>query len=724
MSSKKQLIIWLSSFASIGFLAVAVWITYGTVNATFAYRYPSLYWDQWDIFRSYIDYCNADQFRQWLFLPHNGHRIAFGKLLFLADLKWFGASNFMPMVLMLLGQAGLVTLLLASAWRHLQGWPARISLCSVVSALLFSATQLENFTWSLQVTFTSVFVLAGFSFACAHQSFQSPRWGSLWFLLSSIFAVLASFSVANGVLVWPLLAGYFFLRKRWFSVAFHLLVFVTIIKWYYVGGESTVSTVSFRALLDLKFLQFFLLYLGNPLGKHAFILSYIYGTAILLFLVLLLHSYWKHLRRADPLAWVGTTPVLLSLFILLSGLMTSVARMDRGLINATSERYNTAALILLGSLLVYAFMLLQQNRNKWFRCFVIGLMFAPLGYFYYLLMTQKFYIIQFGNQYQKKMMALEAIRNTSKDGFFLGLLYPNIGLHRHTINDLKRHPATQSVHASPGDTWGSLPIPSDRPKQHIQAEILKLPDLDGAPTRCIVFGSILWDQRHGNSPLIFTNSKGQVIGSGRTVRSLPNLIPFQSAAKPDDHHSWFYGYADLDQWQDALSIWRIESKNNWIEVASIQTAVTNTLTLATLETFRLENLSPIPFEVVSNDANWTPNGVFPGTPTATGLHSIWGSWSGNERYTGTISMRVWLEGHETMLYFPYLSGSSTPNVTIKLVFEDSELPYRQLFLPASVEKWRLIPFETFHWNGWATIEVSELGDGWGQWCAIAAPYVK
>jgi hypothetical protein len=702
-------------------LTLAMWIVYTTVTASIHYLYPSLYWDQWDLFRSYIDYTRADRFVDWLVAPHNGHRITVARLLFLVDLKAFGAFNLLPVLLMLIGQAVLAALLLTPFFRQVRSWTMRTALVATVSILLFSATQLENFAWAFQIQFTSVFLFAALSFASAVKAAEHQLpW---WWLVSALFALLATFAMANGILVWVLLSVIGMLARRWWLSGLFATIFLLLGFWYFSGSEST-DALSLQPLLELRFFQFLLLYIGNPLGKTSFMLAYLIGAASILSLAIGCLLQVNLFRKMDRLAWANTIPLLQGLFVLISGLLTTLARVDRGLLNATSERYNTGALILMASLVVVVCIHLSRPGLQRHLKFVLICWFIlPACYLSYLLSRQQFFIFHYGIQYQDKMLALEALRNDCRDDYFLGYIYPNLQLHLPTVSDLKSHPDTRNRHQAPIFQLHIDSMPQGKSDSNASVKAILANNMEGSPGRCILFGSLPEPQNLDFRRILFTDADGMAIGSGRTVREFPNLALFGNDFTSEGR-TLFYGYADTDHWPDFLHIWAISHSQKPTWIASLPSPSFEELSFASLYPYDLQDLTSIDFEIIEHSEFWTPNGAFPGSPTAPGLQNIWGSWSGRDNYTGYIRFRVSVPDDTDFVLIPYLSGGSTPNATVTFQLEASHSPVQIGFVPSSPDRWRFLSFQTFGKGGNAILTIEESGSDWGQWCAVAAPFVK
>ena len=121
-------------------------------------------------------------------------------------------------------------------------------------------------------------------------------------------------------------------------------------------------------------------------------------------------------------------------FSLLTGLSTTLGRVDRGLINATAERYTTGAVVFAVCLLLYLVIHWQRIRTRRLLNILSTIWIVALGlYGSIMLGYQRFYLFHYGIQYHQKMVALNGIRNDCFDPNYSGFLYPD--LHRHLHHD-------------------------------------------------------------------------------------------------------------------------------------------------------------------------------------------------------------------------------------------------------------------------------------------------
>jgi hypothetical protein len=163
---------------------------------------PVPFWDMWDAYlAAYIDYLDSD----WrsLFVQANEHRIWFSEVLFYLDLTFFEGRS-----LLLIPVNGLLAVLMwatfAAIARHLLKdrpglWPVT---ALALGPLCFSWLQEQNLSWGFQSQFFVAYLFPLAAFACLA---MSRRRGQAWFIAAVLFGLASLGTMANGLLVLPLM---------------------------------------------------------------------------------------------------------------------------------------------------------------------------------------------------------------------------------------------------------------------------------------------------------------------------------------------------------------------------------------------------------------------------------------------------------------------------------------------------------------------------------------
>lgn len=148
----------------------------------------------------------------WLSLlatSHGGHRPLVSRLLHLLDYAWLDGRNVFLLGCSVVLQAALAALVIRASWKE-RDVPAELRWLAAgfAVAALFSATQLENFLRAWNLHWFLTFSAAAACFAALGRAGQARGRGrARWLAASVAAAAIATWSMGNGLLVWPILLG-------------------------------------------------------------------------------------------------------------------------------------------------------------------------------------------------------------------------------------------------------------------------------------------------------------------------------------------------------------------------------------------------------------------------------------------------------------------------------------------------------------------------------------
>lgn len=288
----------------------------------------------------------------WLWEQHNEHRMVIPKLFLAADLLLFRATQKFLLTSILATQF-LLLLLLAWSMRVLGGWRGTVwrTGVGIAAFCLFWPTQWENFIIGFSVGFILLGLFAILSLVelilywkhSERQSGDQHAWVHL--LLSLLAALGATYSLANGNLLWPLLLVAALLLRLRLAAVLSFLVTGTVSTVLYLHnyhrplghGNPTSSIHS-----PLEIFQYIATYFGSPWVRHDVRLATCIGIAGLAAAFFVLFRFPAYLRAGRPL------PVLLVLilvFCLGTAFITSLGRLNFGVRQAFASRYHTFALL-------------------------------------------------------------------------------------------------------------------------------------------------------------------------------------------------------------------------------------------------------------------------------------------------------------------------------------------------------------------------------------------
>jgi hypothetical protein len=328
-------------------LAVACVIAIRTVYAVMAWHVAVPFSDEWDQFPRMIALREAGfpigDLLPYLWQQHNEHRIFIPKLIYLIDLSLFSYLGYFPIVcifvLEILAGSMLIWLLMGKVRTQ---WQLLLLTALVVTAT-FNLMQWENFASTFQTSFVGCFAFAVAAFVFYAKYTATGRWPYLCGTV--IFALLSTLSLAPGLFVWILLAllAYLLSARRYVQSLFFFAAFVVALLLYLRDYASPgwhanpIDSLNHPVLV----LNYLVVWLGTITGtsSSARLLGSIALFILAVVLAYVLHDGVK--RRIEVYALLA-----ICVFVLMSGFVTALARINFGVEQAMTSRYSTPVLIL------------------------------------------------------------------------------------------------------------------------------------------------------------------------------------------------------------------------------------------------------------------------------------------------------------------------------------------------------------------------------------------
>ena len=317
--------------------------------------------DQWLFVPLLKAYYSHENWLPMLFEQHNEHRLVFPRLVFLLLAKltdwntkvemftsWVVCFFNFTLIWLILKQPNVKSkwILFPLAW------------------IVFSICQWQNIIWGWQLQwYMAVFgVLAAIFFLI-----KTPV--SNWYFVPAVIGgILATFSLTNGFLIWPMgLLQLWFLRdkpvKRINLILIWLLIGIFVCILYFMDYAKPGHLPALSVSLDkpLKFVQYMLANLGAGLGGVKLIQSIIMGSILVsIFAVVffLLRNISKE-RLYELMPWF-----ILGLFSILSAASIAIGRVGRGVGQSLSSRYVTIAALLIIADIILCLTVLKESRNN------------------------------------------------------------------------------------------------------------------------------------------------------------------------------------------------------------------------------------------------------------------------------------------------------------------------------------------------------------------------
>lgn len=288
----------------------------------------------------------------WLWEQHNEHRLVIPKLFVFADLRLFRATQVFLLASIFVIQLLHLTLLVWSM-RVLGGWRGDLwrTGVGVAAFCLFCPSQWFNFVLGFQVNFVllGLFVTLSLIGLLLYWIRSQEKSGSppatRYLLLSILGALSATYSLANGNLLWPLLvAAALALRLRrsaLMSLAITGALSTALYFHHYVSPVAQANAMSFEAA-PARFFKFVAVYLGSPWVRASQISAAIVGVAGAGIACVFVVRCIVYLR---PKKAFSVQLVLTLLFCIGTSFATALGRLNFGASYALSPRYQTFALL-------------------------------------------------------------------------------------------------------------------------------------------------------------------------------------------------------------------------------------------------------------------------------------------------------------------------------------------------------------------------------------------
>lgn len=218
------------------------------------------FWDMWDGTVVFHFQRQADGISAF-FAQANEHRILWSKLLFLADYKLFGGSNYLLIAANVVLMSGLWIAFALAARQLGKGNDRAAFLAAMLVALpCFSWLQAENINWGYQSQFFLAYLLPLLAFLSLAHWLRNGR--EAWYIASLVLGIASSVSMANGLLALPLLIVMLLINRRFGIGRLLGLVAVTgITIWLWLRNYQPGVHTEAPLLEKLKFL---LTFLGAP----------------------------------------------------------------------------------------------------------------------------------------------------------------------------------------------------------------------------------------------------------------------------------------------------------------------------------------------------------------------------------------------------------------------------------------------------------------------------
>ncbi|AWB09766.1 hypothetical protein TDSAC_0390 [Thermodesulfobium acidiphilum] len=304
------------------------------------------WWDDYDAVLNWINRFishqnNFNYLISMLFEQHNEHRILFDRIFILFNYYVFGSINFI--FLNYIGYLGLFAIFGLMLWLSVKNGVSGIYLLPI-PFLTFSLCQYELISFamaSMQQYWQLFFCLIAIILITKNEDIKTS-----YLVLSLLFSIIASFTGAGGLIVFPTTLIYLIIYKRgikniiiWLSISILTFIFYFVILQYH---QTAIGIASHQFVVEhpLKYIAYIFCFIGNIAGDK--ITSFILGLLLFLSILFLGSKFYKK----------NTALILISFFIIATAAAAGLSRVSMGVVEATSSRYTIYSSILLACLYI------------------------------------------------------------------------------------------------------------------------------------------------------------------------------------------------------------------------------------------------------------------------------------------------------------------------------------------------------------------------------------
>lgn len=303
------------------------------------------YWDQWEfvplLAKSYAGHVTLGD----LWAQHNEHRLIFPRIvmLLLAHATRWNTLYEQGLNVVLAGLIFLAAAVQARKTARTAGGRAFIWVLPMLSLLVFSVSQAENWFWGWQIQmFMNILAAVAGIVMLAGSRESLAR-----FTIAIGLGVVSAYTFANGILYWP--AGLLVLlmigpdgKRRVLNArmgAWLIAAVVTSASYlYHYEHPADHPPLTFALKHFVSWMQYVFVYLGSPCGIYMIPVATVTG---ILGLGLFGYSAWallrsKRLAVADLAPYAGIT-----FYSLGSAMVSGLGRLGFGVSQALSSRYVT-----------------------------------------------------------------------------------------------------------------------------------------------------------------------------------------------------------------------------------------------------------------------------------------------------------------------------------------------------------------------------------------------
>lgn len=688
-------------------LALAEWAAFTwfeTVDKIVQFYTPLPVWDYWRIPEHLDAYRHFDFHLLWE--QHNEHRIVFPKIIFSLDMLLLHGRMLLPLSATFLCYLGTWFIAAFSLFSD-KRVPRTIAIIAALTAAIIIGWQGSALVLAqpflLQWTLTQFAVTAALLFLSRCKIAANVA----YLVLAVFWGVVANYSSANGLFVWPILiAGAFAIGLHKSYVYAVVCAACISIGSFFIGYRFTGSLHLGNFFIHpLYLLEFIAVYLSTPFGagqlpRIAISIGLLQLASAALMLVVA--ARWRVISSETGVVLFGSY-----LFVLITAVVTAAARMnpaDPSFAGAGAERYLAVPLVNWGVWALLCLWICARAEITAPLPAVTAIVICIAAWIGFYNLTAWFK----GNAryFAKVQLTTIAIESGIDDPRLIRLIYPAPDLVEAALPQLRRE--RLSIYFKGYSDW--LGRQANNLAQIISdPQAGQIIDVFPVPSGVEVSG---WaDRAEGQKPnqwLAFVNEAGQLAGFGRRFTVSPQTGLYTRSAL-----AWV-GFVNLRVPTHSFSAYLIDKRG----LIPIPGSETIPLIKAAQPAEAGPAISGIEW---TTDPSWTlngtPEGTF-GTPPST---AVYASWTGRDQNTGRIVSSSFRTPANGCIILPVLHGPVVAGLSLQIFDADTNKVIALAPLQDGDTAWEFwrIPIKP------AVTHLRVIGDdegrGWGQWLAVAGP---
>jgi hypothetical protein len=671
------------------------------------YYSPLPNWDYWNVVQHLEAYQAFDISVLWQ--QHNEHRIVFPEIVFALDMLLVHGRQVLTLAISFMCYF--------STWL-VMSW-AVFSDKSLSPTIRYTAIFLSGIVvgWhgsaaALGIPFLLQWTLTQFASVLAFALIITLRKTSrtIYLIGTLTCATVATYSSANGLLLWPLIlaAGLLLSLSRRYMLTL-LIAGIVNIGLYFVGFHLSRG-LNLSELLSHPFylIGFLSSYASMPFGAlRTAEFGVIVGLVnIVLFLALLaIAARIRLLASAPAIVLFGYFA-----FTLLSALLTAAGRMnpqDMTFTAAKASRYLTTPLMNWGALIIALIWVSQRYRWRVALSGSITLAIVALV----LLLFPKLRVWVQGNDmiFARQQWAALSVENGLLDPVLIRYVFPDLNFVRLYLPQLRSNHLSIFFHGYGGSLGQPLTSRFSGPPMQRQP---------GAVTRTLLVSGgvevLGWADGPRFRRVILVNETGRIVGLGEKL--LVGFPPDLESQDTPRSLAWV-GFINSSFASKSFSAYAIDHNRKGIVPIAGPSAIPAT-TAAPVENVG----APIIGLEWRMDPNWSVNGVplnsqFGTTPPK----RFYGSWSGSDRNTGQLRSSKFDAPVNGCIVLPVLHGPSVGGLSVEIRDLDTNGVLAVAPMQDADTEWRFWRFPLAPSVKHLRITAEDRGRDSGQWLAVGQP---